>query len=97
MSIVSCKQLTKVYKDKRALKDVTFTIEKQGCVGFLGNNGAGKTTTMRILTGLTMQERVHEMGGTMHLHSAPGEGTGIDIWLPVMTNERGSDPDGGSH
>lgn len=52
MKIVNCEGLSKVYKDKVALKDITFSIEGTGCVGFLGANGAGKTTTLRILSGL---------------------------------------------
>ncbi|OUM94551.1 MAG: two-component sensor histidine kinase [Thermobacillus sp. ZCTH02-B1] len=37
---------------------------------------------------LTMEERVHEMGGVMALRSAPGEGTEIDIRVPVLMEER---------
>ena len=37
---------------------------------------------------LTMEERVHEMGGTMTLRSAPGEGTAIEITVPVLMEER---------
>jgi ABC-2 type transport system ATP-binding protein len=43
--------LTKLYGDTQALKDVSFRVEKGEILGFLGPNGAGKTTTMRILTG----------------------------------------------
>lgn len=52
MKIINCDGLSKVYKDKVALKDISFSIEGTGCVGFLGANGAGKTTTIRILAGL---------------------------------------------
>lgn len=52
MKIINCEGLSKVYKDKVALKDITFSVEGTGCVGFLGANGAGKTTTIRILAGL---------------------------------------------
>jgi two-component system, NarL family, sensor histidine kinase LiaS len=40
---------------------------------------------------LTMRERVLELGGTMQIHSAPGEGTLIEIWVPVITDERGTE------
>lgn len=52
MKIINCEGLSKVYKDKVALNNVSFSIEGTGCVGFLGANGAGKTTTIRILAGL---------------------------------------------
>lgn len=41
------KQLT-----KRAVNDISFTINKGEIVGFLGPNGAGKTTTIKILAGI---------------------------------------------
>jgi len=43
---------------------------------------------------LTMRERVLELGGTMQMHSAPGEGTLIEIWVPVITDERGTESNG---
>lgn len=39
-------------KRVKALKDVSFTVQKGELVGFIGPNGAGKTTTMKILSGL---------------------------------------------
>ena len=41
----------KQYGSRKAISDVSFTINKGEVVGFLGPNGAGKTTTMKILTG----------------------------------------------
>ncbi|MCX7714208.1 MAG: ABC transporter ATP-binding protein [Clostridia bacterium] len=43
--------LTKSYGNKKAVDDITFTVEKGEILGFLGPNGAGKSTTMNILTG----------------------------------------------
>jgi len=43
---------------------------------------------------LTMRERVLELGGTMQMHSAPGDGTLIEIWVPVITDERGTETNG---
>lgn len=42
--------LTKFYGPKKAISDVSFTLERGEILGFLGPNGAGKTTTMKILT-----------------------------------------------
>ena len=39
-------------KTVRALKEVSFSIEKGELVGFIGPNGAGKTTTLKVLSGL---------------------------------------------
>jgi ABC-2 type transport system ATP-binding protein len=49
--MIEVKNLTKVYGDFVAVKDVSFKAESGSTLGFLGPNGAGKTTTMRIITG----------------------------------------------
>jgi ABC-2 type transport system ATP-binding protein len=36
----------------RAVKEISFNIQKGELVGFIGPNGAGKTTTMKMLSGL---------------------------------------------
>jgi len=47
---LECYELTKVYEDKRkALENVTFTVQTSGIFGLIGRNGAGKTTLIRIL------------------------------------------------
>jgi ABC-2 type transport system ATP-binding protein len=43
--------LVKLFGAKRAVDDVSFTVERGEVVGFLGPNGAGKSTTMRMITG----------------------------------------------
>lgn len=43
--------LTKNFKDKSALKEISFSISSGEIFGFLGPSGAGKTTTINILTG----------------------------------------------
>ena len=42
--------LTKKFKDKTALKEISFSISSGEIFGFLGPSGAGKTTTINILT-----------------------------------------------
>jgi gliding motility-associated transport system ATP-binding protein len=49
--MIEVKNLTKLYGNFVAIRDVSFTAEKGSILGFLGPNGAGKTTTMRIITG----------------------------------------------
>ena len=43
--------LIKEFGSRRAVDDVSFTLERGEVLGFLGPNGAGKTTTMRMLAG----------------------------------------------
>ncbi len=49
--MIRVSNLTKNYGLRRAVDQLSFTIEKGEIVAFLGPNGAGKTTTMRILAG----------------------------------------------
>jgi ABC-2 type transport system ATP-binding protein len=44
--------LTKLYKNVRAVDDLSFTVEPGRVTGFLGPNGAGKTTTLRMILNL---------------------------------------------
>lgn len=47
---IEVKNITKLYKDQKALNDVSFKVNSAEIVGFLGPNGAGKSTMMKILT-----------------------------------------------
>ncbi|GAT74625.1 ABC transporter ATP-binding protein [Microbacterium hydrocarbonoxydans] len=49
-AVIEVQHLTKRYKEKRALDDVSLRIEGGAIYGLLGRNGAGKTTLMSILT-----------------------------------------------
>jgi ABC-2 type transport system ATP-binding protein len=44
--------LTKNYGEKRAVDNLSFTIQPGAVTGFLGPNGSGKSTTMRLILGL---------------------------------------------
>ena len=50
--IIEARNVSKSYKKKHALANVTFKIEGPKIVGFLGHNGAGKTTFFNMLAGL---------------------------------------------
>ena len=49
--MIEVRNLTKVYGKKKAVDDLSFTIEDGEIFGFLGPNGAGKSTTINIITG----------------------------------------------
>ncbi|MBN6205901.1 ABC transporter ATP-binding protein [Ralstonia pickettii] len=48
---IEVKGLTKSYGDKKALDNISFTLNGSKIYGLLGRNGAGKTTFMDILSG----------------------------------------------
>ena len=49
---IAIENVSKQFKNTRALSGVTFTVPTGKIFGLLGPNGAGKTTLMRILTGI---------------------------------------------
>ena len=49
--MIEVRNLTKQYGQKKAVDDLSFTVNDGEILGFLGPNGAGKSTTMNILTG----------------------------------------------
>jgi ABC-2 type transport system ATP-binding protein len=51
--VIEIDGLTKAYRSRVAVDDLTVTIEPGRVTGFLGPNGSGKTTTMRCILGLT--------------------------------------------
>ncbi len=53
MQAIKINNLSKNYKNVRALKGVSFDIQTGELFGLLGENGAGKTTLIKILCGLT--------------------------------------------
>jgi ABC-2 type transport system ATP-binding protein len=50
--VIELDGLTKQYRGRVAVDDLTVTIEPGRVTGFLGPNGSGKTTTMRCILGL---------------------------------------------
>lgn len=51
-NIIEIKGLTKSYRNKRALNNISLDIEKGKVIGILGPNGSGKTTMIKIITGI---------------------------------------------
>ena len=51
-TLIAAEHLTRLYGQRRAIDDVSLSLNRGEVLGFLGPNGAGKSTTMRILSGV---------------------------------------------
>ncbi|HVE82169.1 MAG TPA: ABC transporter ATP-binding protein [Myxococcales bacterium] len=49
--MIEVQGLSKRYRDRTAVENLSFAVNEGEILGFLGPNGAGKSTTMRMLTG----------------------------------------------
>jgi len=63
-NILSVKSLSKQFKKKYAVKDVSFSMEAGEVVGLLGPNGAGKTTIFYMIVGF-----INVTGGNIFLNN----------------------------
>src|SRR5882672_8400762 len=52
MTAIDVRQLSKRYRDRFAVRDVSFTVAEGEIFGIAGPNGAGKTTTVECIAGL---------------------------------------------
>ncbi len=50
--ILKVENLTKLYKNNRGVRDISFSVNRGDVVGLLGPNGSGKTTVMKTIMGL---------------------------------------------
>ncbi|MBO5501350.1 MAG: ATP-binding cassette domain-containing protein, partial [Clostridia bacterium] len=48
--MITFENVTKTYGSKRAVDNLSMTIEDGRIFSFLGPNGAGKTTTIKLMT-----------------------------------------------
>lgn len=72
-TVAEVKNLTKQYKNVRALDDVSLELEENVIYGLLGRNGAGKTTLMSIMTAQNFAT-----SGTVRIFGGePYENTGV--------------------
>ena len=72
MEQLICENISKNYKSKDALQDVSLTLEKGKIYGLIGRNGAGKTTLLSILSAQNPPS-----GGRVVLET---EGESLPVW-----------------
>ncbi|MGF1530451.1 MAG: ABC transporter ATP-binding protein [Puniceicoccaceae bacterium] len=52
-----CSEVSKSFGNSTVLSDVSFELEKGGCIALLGSSGCGKTTLLNIISGLLASDR----------------------------------------
>jgi ABC-2 type transport system ATP-binding protein len=50
--MIEIKNVTKKYGDKKAVDNVSFTVNDGDIFAFIGHNGAGKTTLIKSIVGI---------------------------------------------
>ena len=64
--MIKVENLCRNFGEIKAVKNISFNIEKGDILGFIGPNGAGKSTTMRMITGyLTPSSGSVEIAGKL--------------------------------
>ncbi len=56
-AVLKIDDLTKIYKNGRGVRNISFEIEPGDRVGLLGPNGSGKTTIMKVIMGLIHSDK----------------------------------------
>lgn len=56
-NVIEMENVTKSFKNKDAVQNLSFTVKKGEIFGFLGPSGSGKTTTIKMLTGSYCQSK----------------------------------------
>lgn len=80
--MIEVRGLTKRFKKRTAVEDLSFTVGRGQVVGFLGPNGAGKTTTMRMLSCYMPATSGSARIGGYSVHTSPDEVRRMIGYLP---------------
>ena len=80
--IVQIDHVTKKYKERTVLDDVSLSIWTGDIIGLLGGNGAGKTTTLKIVAGILEPSSGEVFVNKMSMNQEPVECKKIMAYLP---------------
>ena len=73
--VIRTDNISKHYKDVRAVSDMSLSVRKGEIYGFLGLNGAGKTTTIRMLLGM-----IRPTSGSAHINDKKVSAGSKGLW-----------------
>jgi lipopolysaccharide export system ATP-binding protein len=68
---LATRNLVKIYRGRKVVRDVSIDIRQGEIVGLLGPNGAGKTTTFYMVVGLTRPDAGSVLLGEEEITSSP--------------------------
>ncbi len=71
MAVLKIENLSKTYKSRKVVQDVSLEVESGEIIGLLGPNGAGKTTSFYMIVGLVKSEGGSILLGTEDLTKLP--------------------------
>src|SRR6058998_2439829 len=80
--MIKIERLAKAFGPRRAVDDISFTVERGEVLGFLGPNGAGKSTTMRMITGFMPPSAGRVTVGGYDVGESPLEAKRLIGYLP---------------
>src|SRR5580765_6641761 len=80
--MIKVQNLAKLFGAKRAVDDISFSLERGEVLGFLGPNGAGKSTTMRMITGFMPPTSGRVTVGGFDVSESPIEAKRLIGYLP---------------
>ena len=76
--MIRAEHLSKKYRKKLAVDDISFTVHPGKVTGFLGPNGSGKSTTMRLMLGLDSGSGATTFDGQhLQAYNRPSQVVGI--------------------
>jgi ATP-binding cassette ChvD family protein len=87
-TVVDVAHLDKGFDGRQLIKDLSFTLPRNGIVGVIGPNGVGKTTLFKTIVGLEQPDSgMVKVGDTVHLSYVDQNRAGIDpkknVWEVV--------------
>ena len=87
--MIAVNSLTKKYRGRTVVDDVTFTARPGRVTGFLGPNGAGKSTSMRMMVGLTRPTSGGVTIGGRRFADLPNPGREVGVMLDASAQHAG--------
>ena len=81
-NMIKTEQLTKVFGDKTAVKNLNLEIPAGELFAFIGPNGAGKSTTIKMLVGLLRPTRGEALVGGYSIQDNPVEAKNLIGYIP---------------